>query len=62
MTAHVIDLAARRPASNPGNGAREALIDVCARADDPTELADAVLSDLWVRGFKVVPLDDGDAA
>jgi hypothetical protein len=47
-----------------GNGAREALIDVLrdhrgylTRSSDG-EGCDVVLAQLWMRGFKVVPLDD----
>jgi hypothetical protein len=63
MTADVIDLAARRPEQSPGNGAREALIEMAAELPYCPERyiceawADDVLMKLWMRGFKVVPLD-----
>ena len=69
MTGKVVDLAARRPPPNPGNGAREALLAVAEFAlVEPTRpsetllgrTADALLAYLWVEGFKVVPLEDKD--
>lgn len=71
MTAEIVTLADRRlivggnpnaEPVNPGNGAREALIDFCVFAGDPAEMADDMLAQLWLRGFKVVPVDPGDAA
>jgi hypothetical protein len=66
VSADIIDLASHR---NPGNGAREAMIDllqdnhISARPlgkwDCPA-VADYILALLWERGFKVVPLDDKD--
>lgn len=63
MTDHenIVDLDSRRPPSNPGNGAREALIEIwssfyCATGDACREV-DIFLIELWMRGFKVVPAD-----
>jgi hypothetical protein len=40
---------------------REAVIEVCAHAfEQPETVADLCLAELWVLGFKVVPLDAGD--
>jgi hypothetical protein len=66
MTADVIDFPA--PTSrNPGNGAREALIEVGVGLpntgeDDARRRADWMLAELWSRGFKVVPLDGSEPA
>ena len=65
MTAEIVDLGARRPVPNPGNGAREALIDI---AEDLPDILTAeaalwaywLLGKLWERGFKIVPLTDAD--
>jgi len=40
-----------------GNGAREALIDIVGPHG---KVVDGLLADLWLRGFKIVPLDDAD--
>ena len=68
MTAEIIDLAAHREPTSPGNGAREALVqallavfsrdaqDHCVGCD-----ADDVLANLWFVGFKIVPVEDNDA-
>ena len=58
------------PKPNPGNGAREALIRVLdAEVDlNPSaepggaalKLPDRLLAALWVEGFKIVPVTDGD--
>lgn len=62
MTDNVIDLDARRPAPNPGNGARQALIAVALSLPNDTGQNDAeawsdwILAELWSRGFKVVPV------
>jgi hypothetical protein len=59
MSAEIIDLKAKRP---PGNGAREALIDLLN--DLPCEVrrtrAEHFLMELWARGFKVVPLEGNE--
>lgn len=54
------------------NGARETLVQYYShwlnrdadgnRMFDPEETADKFLMELWVRGFKVVPLEPGDKA
>ncbi len=50
-----------------GNGAREALIEQleveAEKADGENDLmlVDRLLGGLWLRGFKVVPLDARDA-
>ena len=62
----VIDLNSRRPPPNPGNGAREALIEI--GKDCPFHVqdnlaaywSDDVLIRLWERGFKVVPIEEKD--
>lgn len=51
------------PHKHVGNGAREALTDVAADLpytdqEAAEKWADWVLAELWVRGFKAVPLDD----
>ena len=47
-----------------GNGAREALteigIELPATYEDAERWADWLLAELWVRGFKAVPLDPDD--
>ena len=51
---------------NPGNGARAALRKVFAArylVDDPNCLdseLDQVLAELWIEGFKIVPLDKSE--
>ena len=56
MTAHIINLDEHRVPPNPGNGAREALIEMISIE----ELADSILTGFWLRGFKVVPLASDD--
>jgi hypothetical protein len=52
--------------SNRGNGAREALIDLVQNRytahGDAGHEADVLLAELWVRGFKIVPLDGAEEA
>ena len=62
--ADVIDISSRYVAPpGPGNGAREALIEVLMERgfDLATESdekgCDLILAELWARGFKIVPLD-----
>jgi hypothetical protein len=55
MSAEIVDLHVAR-AERKGNGAREALIDVPLQP----RTADWLLIELWVRGFKVVPIEGGD--
>lgn len=49
---------------NPGNGAREALIECLGLAPVPENgmdaLADYILAWLWTQGFKIVPLNTID--
>lgn len=50
---------------NPGNGAREAMIEHILEVEGVTQedaetWADYTLADLWVRGFKVVPVERKD--
>jgi hypothetical protein len=45
-----------------GNGAREAVIDIGVELPSTTEAdsalwADWLLAELWLRGFKVVPVE-----
>lgn len=62
----VIELADYRAPA--GNGAREALIeilmergfDLAQKSDE--EGCDIVLAELWMRGFKVIPLEPSDDA
>lgn len=62
MSENVVDLSKHRPAPNPGNGAREALIDIALALPNDTRQAEAeswsdwILAELWAAGFKVVPL------
>ena len=49
----------------PGNGAREAMIEHILEVEGTTQedaqaWADYTLADLWVRGFKVVPVEQKD--
>jgi hypothetical protein len=58
MTAKIIDFPASPPAS--GNGAREAVTEVFGMPTaDYGHLcpADFILTMLWLRGFKVVPVE-----
>jgi hypothetical protein len=58
MTAEVIAFPVRE-----GSGAREALIAMLESWPDVKNaegMADVVLTLLWYRGFKIVPLEDGD--
>jgi hypothetical protein len=60
MTAELIAFPAKS-----GVRARAALIDATRNLPgrDPSDaefLADWILGELWMRGFKVVPLEDGD--
>lgn len=48
-----------------GNGAREALIEVAldlpnTSDEDAAVWTDWILAELWMRGFKVVPLEPKD--
>ena len=56
MSADVIQLNEHREPPNPGNGAREAMI----RMGYPDWSVDFFLANLWLAGFKVVPLDGGE--
>lgn len=47
----------------PGNGAREALIEHASdfprtTKEDAERWADFMLANLWLKGFKVVPIED----
>jgi hypothetical protein len=44
---------------NHGNGAREALMDIVGPDD---KVVDRLLGELWLRGFKVVPLEAADTS
>ena len=44
--------------SNPGNGAREALMGCFPGMTEG--MCDSFLAKLWLDGFKIVPLDQGD--
>lgn len=64
MSADIVDINAVRIERASGNGAREALTEMVKtfrdKAPDYICWADWVLSELWARGFKVVPIDDGE--
>lgn len=74
MTAEIINLPVIRiersnddEPPNPGNGAREALNDIAGTlpstlkdSSDALCWADWILAELWVRGFKIVPLKPKD--
>lgn len=66
MSAKIIFLTRQPPPDVPrGNGAREAMIDIGTdlprtSAEDAACWTDWLLAELWVRGFKVVPLDPDD--
>lgn len=62
MSAEIIDMPRREPVRNPGNGAREALIEVGfllpdTSPADAARWADWLLAEFWARGFKVVPVE-----
>lgn len=60
MSAEIIDLKAKR---HPGNGAREALIEIVSDLPFAVDQrvaaawAEQVLMELWVRNFKIVPIE-----
>lgn len=64
MSADVISLDERRPVPNDGNGAWVALSDIAQSLslprNDAIEWGEQILIELWARGFKIVPLQDGD--
>ena len=63
----IVNLDDRRPLPNPGNGAREAVIQWFAEhfqlpengiaGDYSVELTDSLLGYLWQDGFKIIPID-----
>lgn len=59
MTAKIINF----PVASPGNGAREALIETALTLpndtgeNDAAAWADWILGELWMRGFKIVPME-----
>jgi hypothetical protein len=69
MSADIVNFPVKRreDLEREGNGARVALIDIAEtlpttldRPGDAERWADWVLTELWIRGFKAVPLDDVD--
>jgi hypothetical protein len=59
---NVVDMDRYRPPPNPGNGAREALIELALTFPNTSEhdaglWTDMLLTELWMRGFKVVRLE-----
>lgn len=48
------------PPSHPGNGAREALIDIASGG--PVGWVDLLLTELWCRGYGIAPLDQPQQA
>ncbi len=63
MSAEIIDLVAMQRARNPGNGAREALIDIVSDLPFMVDQrvaaawAEQLLMELWVRNFKIVTIE-----
>jgi hypothetical protein len=63
MSAEIIDLKAKHRSRNPGFGAREALIDIVSDLPFMVDQrvaaawAEQVLMELWIRKFKIVPLE-----
>lgn len=59
MSAEIIHIADKMRALNPGNGIREAMIEIGIRQGRtaPEYWADHVLIELWARGFRIVPLE-----
>lgn len=57
--ADIIKLADYRPPPIQSNGAREALREIFNGDEKRT---DAILADLWLHGFKIVPLDPEEDA
>jgi hypothetical protein len=63
MSAEIIDLMGRQLAENPSNGARKALIAIVSdqfSTEDPRfaqSWAEYVMMELWMRGFKIVPIE-----
>jgi hypothetical protein len=59
MTAEVVEF----PKPEPGNGAREILLDALRELPDcntAEELGDYLLGYLWAAGFKIIPVEDED--
>lgn len=54
--AEIIDFESFRPPPHPGNGAREALLAILQHE----QATDRLLGDLWLAGFKIVPLEPTD--
>lgn len=65
MTDNVVILDHYRHAY-PGNGALQVLIQIISEYSDAVEygqicdIADIIIGQLWVSGFKIVPLDEKD--
>jgi hypothetical protein len=63
MSAEIIDFPCGGPVRNPGNGAREAVVEIGLELPNDTQRreaemwADWLLAELWIRGFKVVPVE-----
>jgi hypothetical protein len=63
VSADIIPFPGRTCEIRESNGAREAMIEHmselsdCAR-EDSERWADYTLADLWMRGFKLVPIED----
>lgn len=63
MSAEIIDLSSRHPVPYRGNGARAAIVEIALELPNDTQQreaemwADWLLAEMWVRGFKVVPVE-----
>lgn len=65
----IVDLSTRRQPSNPGNGAREAVVawanspgfaEIHNGGATPEAITDNMLAYLWLAGFKIVPVAEGE--
>jgi len=61
VSAEIIHITDRMLPPNSGNGAREALIEIGIKQGRlaPEHWADLVLMELWARGFRITPMEDG---
>jgi hypothetical protein len=62
MSADIVDLSIRRTKPRTGNGSREAMIGIIAKAParclgdwDAPACTDWILAQLWNEGFRIVP-------
>jgi hypothetical protein len=62
--ADIVDIKAARAERANGNGAREALVSVMETLPGTLEhrhWAEWTMIELWARGFKIVPLEEGES-